>query len=433
MNVSIFGLGYVGCVSLGCLARDGHIVIGVDKNPNKINQINNGEPTIVEKGITELISEAHEKGAVSATSDYKHAVLHSDISIIAVGTPSLETGHLNLEFILKVAREIGEALRYKNDFHIISIRSTVPPGTNKKVVQAIEETSGKKNNTSFATVSNPEFLREGSAIKDYYAPPFTAIGSESDLAFEMVSGLYEKVDGPILRVRMEVAELIKYVNNAWHAVKISFANEVGNISKELGLDSREVMDLFVRDDKLNLSRYYLKPGFAYGGSCLPKDLKALNAFAHELYLKSPLLNSVDNSNQNQIDRAIELVEKTSSRKIGVIGLSFKPGTDDIRHSPIVNVIEYFIGKGHDVKIFDHNVNQSKLMGTNKEFIDLHIPHLSRIMVDDMDRLISDSEVIVITQKVDGIEEWIRNSTDKKFIDLVGVITDNPSNYIGICW
>ena len=433
MRVSIFGLGYVGCVSLGCLAKNGHHVIGVDINQNKIDLINQGLPTIIEKDIDLLIQEGSSQNRIRATNDYKDAVMNSEISIIAVGTPTTKAGHLNLDYIFKVAEEIGEVLTGKDAFHIIVIRSTVLPGTNKKIGEIVEDISGKKRNVDFAVVSNPEFLREGTAVDDYYNPPVTVLGSDNVRAMNEVASLYKELSSPVKMVDTETAELIKYVNNSWHALKISFANEIGNICKKLGIDSHEVMDLFVMDKKLNLSGYYLKPGFAYGGSCLPKDLKGLNMIAHDHYLNSHVLESIESSNRNQKQQAIQLIESTGRKKLGIIGLSFKAGTDDLRYSPIVEVTEHFLGKGYEVAIFDRNVNISKLTGTNKDFIESHVPHLSDLITDKLEEVVAKSEVIVITHNITGIEDYITRFPDKYFVDLVRITDKKYKNYEGICW
>jgi GDP-mannose 6-dehydrogenase len=433
MNISVFGLGYVGCVSLGCLAKNGHTVIGVDVQKSKVDLINKGMPTIIEAEIDQIVNDAFTVGKISATTDFRKAVLKSEVSFIAVGTPSTNEGHLNLGYIFKVAEEIGEALKSKSDFHVVVIRSTVLPGTNKQVSELIAEKSGKNHNVDFAVVSNPEFLREGSAVLDYYNPPVTVIGSNNQRAIELVSSLYDQIPAPVKIVSIEVAELIKYANNAWHALKITFANEVGNICKKLNIDSHELMDLFVMDKQLNLSPYYLKPGFAYGGSCLPKDLKGLKTIAHDHYLPSPILESIENSNSVQKKIAIQLIEKHGKKRVGILGFSFKEGTDDLRYSPIVEVAEYLLGKGYMLKIYDKNVTLSKLTGTNKDFIEKHIPHLSELITDDIEKVIHTSELLVITHKIPRVADLIQRYPEKIFIDLVRVTNDKPSNYEGICW
>jgi GDP-mannose 6-dehydrogenase len=433
LKISIFGLGYVGCVSLGCLAQNGHHVVGVDVSQNKIDQINNGKPTIIEKGIDEIISQAHAQGRISATKDFMDAVLNSEISIVSVGTPSTDEGHLNLEYIYKVAQEIGQGIAQKKDFHIVAVRSTVLPGTNRKIGEIIENASGKYRNKDFAVVSNPEFLREGSAIQDYFHPPVTVLGADNSEAMEKLALLYSDLPAPVEKVPIEVAELIKYVNNTWHALKVSFANEIGNICKSLKIDSHQVMDLFAKDAKLNLSSYYLKPGFAYGGSCLPKDQKGLQTIAHDFYLSSPIIESIQNSNNHQKQVAIKLIEKHGKKRVGILGFSFKEGTDDLRYSPIVEVAEYLLGKGYMLKIYDKNVSVSKLTGTNKEFIDKHIPHLSNLISDDMEQVIRDSELVVITHQIEGAADFMPEYPEKFFVDLARVTDERFDNYEGICW
>ncbi|HEY0895463.1 MAG TPA: UDP-glucose/GDP-mannose dehydrogenase family protein, partial [Sphingobacteriaceae bacterium] len=362
MQISIFGLGYVGCVSLGCLAKNGHRVTGVDVSETKVGQINSGLPTIIEDQLAEIILEGHLNGTIAATTNYREAVRNTDISIIAVGTPSTATGHLNLNYIYNVAKNIGEGLRQKQGFHIIAIRSTVRPGTTEKCAKMIEKTSGKREGRDFAMVSNPEFLREGSAVRDYFNPPITLIGTSNKRAAEQIAQLYSSLPGQIIFTDIKVAEMMKYVNNAFHALKVSFANEVGNICKAAKIDSHQVMEIFCMDRQLNISPYYLKPGFAYGGSCLPKDLKGLQTLAHDLYVEAPLIQCIDKTNQLQISRAVEMISHLGKRKLGFLGLSFKQGTDDLRNSPAVAVIEALLGKGFEIKIYDKHVNLSRLTG-----------------------------------------------------------------------
>ena len=434
MNISIFGLGYVGCVSLGCLAKNGHKVIGVDVNKNKINLINCGRPTIIENGITEIIKEAHSLGRILATNDYNFAISSTEMSIICVGTPSSSSGHLDLDFIYKVSAEIGESLKNKDSFHVIVIRSTVLPGTNKKVGQVVEENSGKERNVDFAVVSNPEFLREGTAVNDYYSPPVTVIGSDNEIAIEMVSNLYKELNAPIEITEIKIAEIIKYVNNSFHALKVVFANEVGNICKKIGIDSKKVMELFCKDRQLNISPYYLMPGFAYGGSCLPKDLKGLRMIAHDNYLEVPVLNSIERSNSLQIDHVYNMISERANKNIGVLGLSFKDGTDDLRYSPSVELVEKLLGKGYNINIHDENVNMTKITGTNKEYIEKHIPHLSEIITGNFENVINQSDIIVITQKKDLYSFLYKKFPNKYFIYLVHMEDyDGSNNVEGICW
>lgn len=433
-NISIFGLGYVGCVSLGCLAKNGYNVVGVDVVQHKVDLINQGKPTIIEKDIDTIIAEQHKAGRIRATTDNIQAVKDTDVSIICVGTPSTGNGHLNLEYIYNTARGIGEALREKDSFHVIAIRSTVLMGTNQKVGELIEEASGKKRNEDFAVVSNPEFLREGSAVKDYYNPPVTVLGSENERALDIMAEIYSKVDAPIEKTDVKVAELIKYVNNSFHALKITFANEVGNICKKLGIDSHKVMDLFCKDTHLNISPYYFKPGFAYGGSCLPKDLKALNTIAHDAYLNSPVLEAIERSNQNQKRTAFEMITSKGKRKVGILGLSFKKGTDDLRYSPIVEVTESLLGKGYEICIFDEKVNLSNITGTNKHYIDTRIPHLANLLKSDLREVVESSELLVISQNDERFRDLIDEYPDKEFVDLVRVVNEPRNhNYEGLGW
>ena len=436
MRLSIFGLGYVGCVSLGCLARNGHSVVGVDISETKVKQINKGLATIIEKDIDAIIKEEHAAGRISATSDHARAIQETEISIIAVGTPSSATGHLNLGYIFNVAEKIGRALRSKGDFHIIVIRSTVFPGTSEKFAAIVEEYSGKRRNVGFAMVSNPEFLREGTAVHDYNNPPVTLIGADHAGAAEQVASLYRHLPGEVVITDVKVTEVMKYVNNTFHALKVSFANEIGNICSALEIDSHKVMELFCKDRELNISPYYFKPGFAYGGSCLPKDLMGLQTLAHDLYVKTPLIDSIDKTNELQISRAVKMIQETGKRKLGFLGLSFKAGTDDLRNSPAVALIETLLGKGYDVAIYDRNVHLSKLTGTNKEYIDTHIPHLSKVMRSNIDDVLNACDVIIVNNKEqEYADRLLRLETNQPIIDMVRLPDSirQRKNYKGINW
>lgn len=435
MKISIFGLGYVGCVGAACCAKLGHKVIGVDVSDNKVNLINSGRPTIIETEIEELVKEAYEKEMLEATTDSKYAVLNSEISFIAVGTPSSKQGHLNLNYIYTVAEQIGKALKEKDSYHIIAIRSTVLPGTNEKVGQIVEEASGKIRGKDFTIVSNPEFLREGTAVKDYFNPPLTLVGSDSEYAIEKMKELYAQLPAEFIATDIKVAEMMKYVNNTFHALKIVFGNEVGNICKALDIDSHKVMEIFCKDKQLNISPYYFKPGFAYGGSCLPKDSKALKTLAKDLYIDVPVLNSIEKSNELQKDIAVEMIMSKGKRKIGILGLSFKAGTDDLRCSPIVDVIETLLGKGYEIKIYDKNVKVSELTGTNKDFIEAKIPHLQEFITDDLDYVIDNSDVVVITNKEAEFNNILTDYDNKIILDLVRVWNDvdYEGYYEGIAW
>lgn len=435
MNISIFGLGYVGCVSLGCLAKNGHQLIGVDVSQIKVDQINSGKATIIEKDIEEIIFTQRQNGNIFATRDSEEAILKTEISIVCVGTPSSDKGHLNLEYIFKVAEDIATALIHKEAFHIVAIRSTILPGTCDKFARILEKVSGKKRNVHFAVVDNPEFLREGTAVHDYFHPPITLIGSDNNAAAEKVAELYKNLPAEIIITDLNVAEIMKYVNNTFHALKISFGNEIGNICTELGIDSHKVMDIFCKDKHLNISPYYFKPGFAYGGSCLPKDLKGLQTLAHDIYVDTPVISNIHKTNEIQIQRAIKKIYKHWNKKLGFLGLSFKEGTDDLRNSPAVAVIEALIGKGCDISIYDKNIKLSLLTGTNKEFIESRIPHLSSLLTDDVETLINNSDVIIINTKEKEFIHFLKNVENKIIIDMVRLDETilHQSNYVGINW
>jgi GDP-mannose 6-dehydrogenase len=436
MNISVFGLGYVGVVSCACFSRDGHKVVGVDIEKAKVELVNNGKSTIIEKGLEEQISESVKSTLLTATQDYKLAVNNTDVSFICVGTPSLHNGSINLGYIYEVVKQIAEVIKQKNTFHTVVIRSTVKAGTLKICKEIIEDISGKIHDRDFGVVSNPEFLREGTAMYDFVNPPYTIIGTHSKISTEVMKSLYSSIDAPIYFIRPEEAEMIKYANNNFHAMKITFANEIGNICKENNVDGHVVMDIVSRDTKLNLSPYYLKPGFAFGGSCLPKDVRGLTQIAKNLDLKTPLLSSLIKSNFYQIDRGLELIYKTGKKKVGFLGFAFKSGTDDLRESPIVNVIETLIGKGFELKVYDSNVHLSSLLGKNKEYINSHIPHIYKLLKEDINEVIDNSDVIVIGNNAKEFASILHEiPSDKIIIDLVRVDKNKTSkdNYIGICW
>lgn len=435
MNISFFGLGYVGCVGSVCFAKLGHKVIGVDVSQNKVNLINGGRPTIIEKDIAELCREVVDAGRLKATTCAEEAVKATDISFVTVGTPSSKEGHLNLEYIYNVARQIGEALKHKDTFHTVVIRSTVIPGTNRRVGEIIAEASGKKRDVDFTVVSNPEFLREGSSVHDFMNPPINLVGTDNERALEQMRELYSAIPAEFVASDIEVCEIMKYVNNTYHALKIVFANEVGNICKALNIDSHKVMDIFCRDRQLNISPYYFKPGFAYGGSCLPKDLLALKTLAADNYVEVPVINNISRSNEIQKANATELIFSQPSHKIGILGLSFKSGTDDLRCSPIVDVVESLLGKGCDIKIYDKNVNLSNITGTNKDYIMARIPHLQHLVSGDLDSVVADSDVIVVTNKEAEFAGLLERYPGKTVIDLVRAWKDvcYDGKYIGLTW
>ena len=396
MRISIFGLGYVGAVSAGCLAAEGHQIIGVDPVADKVGLINRGHSPIVEAEIDTIIKTAVSEGRLRATQDPAEAIQQTDLSFICVGTPSQQNGNLDLRYIRRICEQIGIALREKAERHTVVIRSTILPGTMRNVViPTLEEFSGKKAGEQFGICNNPEFLREGSAVKDYRRPPKTVIGEIDRASGDLLVTLYEHLEAPLIRTDLGTAEMIKYVDNSWHALKIGFANEIGNLCDSFGVDADAVMNIFCQDQKLNISPAYLKPGFAFGGSCLPKDLRALSYQAKMHDLQLPILNAVLPSNEMQIARGVKAVIDCGSPRVGILGFSFKAGTDDLRESPVIEVIERLIGKGYDLRIYDRNVNLAALVGANRDFILNHIPHISRLMVSSVEQVMDHAQTIVI--------------------------------------
>lgn len=438
MRVSVFGLGYVGAVSCGCFARDGMQVIGVDVNPTKVALINSGGSPVVEKGLTEIIAEAVKAGRLRATTSVDDAVLGSEVSVISVGTPSRANGALGLAAIQRVCEEVGRALAKKAERHVVVVRSTVLPGTvTGVVIPTIEVASGKRHNQSFGVCFNPEFLREGSSVQDHYHPPFTLVGHSNVRDARTAAALYEKVDAEILYTSFETAEMVKYVCNAFHALKITFANEMGILAQTLAVDSTQVMDILCRDTKLNISPRYLKPGFAFGGSCLPKDVRALLYRARETDVELPLTRAILESNRAQVDRVVDLVTSLGRRKVAVLGLSFKAGTDDLRESPQVAVTEALIGKGFDIKIYDDNVALARLVGANKEYIEKEIPHISSLLLGDLAEVVRHGEILLIGNASPEFAQLPEFGLAGKFVlDLVGIagLADCPNiNYKGVAW
>jgi len=436
MKISIFGLGYVGAVSAGCLAKDGHEIVGVDPASAKVDLINKGQTPIIESDIGEIIERTVRDGRLRATTDIADAFNNSDLSIICVGTPSLSNGGLDLSYVRRVCEQIGEQLRNKKTFHIVVVRSTMLPGSMRGVViPTLEQFSGKTAGKDFGVCINPEFLREGTAVFDFYHPPKTVIGEIDMRSGNAMAQIYAHLDAPLIRTTIETAEMVKYTDNVWHALKVGFANEIGNICKALGIDGHKVMDIFCQDTKLNLSPYYLKSGFAFGGSCLPKDVRALTYKARSLDLDLPILNAILPSNERQIERGLRMILGKGSKRIGILGFSFKAGTDDLRESPMVEVIERLLGKGHDLRIYDRNVKLAGLVGANRDYILHRIPHISRLMVESIDDVLGFAETIVIGN---GDKEFRdvpgRLRDGQSVIDFVRV-TDSVSNnkYDGICW
>ena len=437
MRMSVFGLGYVGCVTAACFSEGGHEVVGVDTNQLKVEIINEGRSPIVEPGVDDLIGRAVKEKRLLATTDPVEAVQDTDLSLVCVGTPGRPNGCLDLSYVKGACKQIGTALEKKRRFHVVAVRSTMLPGTiENTVVPTLEVYSGKTAGRDFGVAINPEFLREGTAIADFSHPPFTLIGSDDEDSAGILQQLYAHIDAPIVTIGIKEAEMVKYVCNCFHALKVSFANEVGAICKALGIDSHRVMEVFCKDTKLNLSPYYLKPGFAFGGSCLPKDLRALTYHAKIADVEVAVLDAILASNRKQIERAVEMVLRTGKKRIGVLGLSFKTGTDDLRESPMVTLIETLIGKGLHVTIFDREVELASLFGANKEYIEREIPHISSLMRRRLDEVIDLSDVVVLTK---GSEEY-RAALEQAncqpiIIDLARVIADKRSDnrYQGIGW
>jgi GDP-mannose 6-dehydrogenase len=438
MKVSVFGLGYVGSVSAASFAADGHTVVGVDVNPDKVASLNEGRSPIVEQGLEELIRENVANRRLRATTSTAEAVKDTDLSLICVGTPSRKNGSLDLTFLERVADQIGEALRAKDRRHIVCVRSTVLPGTTHDVViPALERASGKKYGTGFGITVNPEFLREGTAIHDFRNPPLTLVGHNYASDAEPTQALYANVKAPMVATTIRTAEMIKYASNTWHALKVTFANEIGNLCKRLEIDSHEVMDIFCRDEKLNLSSYYLKPGFAFGGSCLPKDVRAMQYRAKEVDLEMPVIESILASNQLQIRHALDEIIETGRKHVGLLGFSFKAGTDDLRESPIVILAEALLGKGYQLCIYDRNVSLARLVGANKDYINKQIPHLSSLLCDTIQDVVDKSDVIVIGNHSPEFAEAVRSArSDQVIVDLVRLPLDASSlkaQYRGLCW
>ncbi len=437
MKISVFGLGYVGTVSAGCLANDGHEVIGVDPVQTKVNLINNGQTPIIEADIGQIIASMVQAGRLRATDDPAQAIEETDLSFVCVGTPSQANGNLDLRYMRRICEQIGQGLKDKAARHVVVIRSTILPGTMRKIVIPIlEESSGKKAGADFGVCHNPEFLREGSAVKDFNSPPKTVVGELDQASGDMLAALYGKMDAPLIRTDFETAEMIKYVDNSWHALKVGFANEIGNLCKCFAIDAHEVMKIFCQDEKLNISPAYLLPGFAFGGSCLPKDLRALAYQAKMCDLELPIIASILSSNEMQIARGLQLIMEKGHKRIGVLGFSFKAGSDDLRESPMIEIIERLIGKGFDLRIYDKNVNIASLAGANRDFILNRIPHISRLMVGGKDAVLDHAQTVVIGNNdpdFRNVPERLRD--DQVLVDFVRITRrrSEKGKYDGICW
>lgn len=436
MKISVFGLGYVGIISAVCLAENSHEVIGVETNDKKVSLINSGQSPIVEPQINESLKKVIESGNLKATTDYAEAIKSTQISLICVGTPSKSSGEVDLSYIFNVAEQFAQVLKKGKGRHTVLIRSTSMPGTAEKFA-SILTASGLKQYEDFDVLANPEFLREGTAVKDFYNPPLTLLGCADSESEKTVREMYSFLNAPFVTAAVKTAEMLKYVNNTFHALKVDYANEIARFCAAKEIDSREVMDIFLMDRKLNISEYYLKPGFAFGGSCLPKDVRALSYETKRMGIDLPVIGSVMKSNDIHLDWAFDLIMRSSAKRIGIFGLSFKNGTDDLRESPAVILVERLIGKGKDVKIFDENVNLTKLIGANKKYIEDEIKHISDVMTDNPERMIEESELIVIANRDSAYKKFFKDDlfSTKKIVDLVNLFPEKKSNdnYRGIGW
>ncbi len=438
MNISIFGLGYVGAVSLACLARDGHRVIGVDIDSGKLELIASGRTPVVEEGMVDLMQAVAASGRVSVTTDVAQAVADSEISLVCVGTPSAANGSQDQGAVLRLARELGGALRHKSTPHVVVFRSTLVPGTVEDVLRPIiEEASGLKDGEGFHLCFQPEFLREGSSIRDYDKPPFTVVGANHSLPLERLRALFGHLPCKFLETSVRSAEMMKYCCNNFHALKITFANETARLCAALGVDAFEVMDLVCQDTQLNISKAYLKPGFSFGGSCLPKDLRATNYLAKRLDVEMPMLGNILASNQRHLELSLSKVLATGKRRIGFVGLSFKSGTDDLRESPLVNLAELLIGKGLQLTIYDPEVHLSRLLGANKRYIEMHLPHIGELLQPDLDKVIAQSDVLVVGLNNADVLAALRRGCrdDQTLVDVVnmGGREGIRGKVEGLCW
>jgi GDP-mannose 6-dehydrogenase len=438
MKIAVFGLGYVGCVSATCLARRGHEVVGVDVDPVKVDLVNAGQTPVLEPGLAELVREQTSSGRLSATVDPLHAVTTTDMAMVCVGTPSTSNGSPNFEALERVAESIGRALATSERGKTVVVRSTVVPGTTGElVVPTIERSSGLRAGDEFGVAVNPEFLREGSAIADFDNPPKTVIGELDRASGDAVAVLYEGLPAPVFRVPLRVAEMVKYVDNAFHAVKIAFANEIGVLCRASGIDPYELMPSFLSDRSLNISEAYLRPGFAFGGSCLPKDLRALVHIARRADLELPLLESVLPSNDRHLSRTIEVVLALGRRRVGMLGLAFKPGIDDLRESPLVEVAERLIGKGYDLRIYDPAVSVSRLVGANRAYMVEHLPHLSELLVESLAEVLDHAEVCIVGAASPDAVDAIAAADGRHIVDLIrlpdAAERRGGERYVGVAW
>ncbi|MEL7367491.1 MAG: nucleotide sugar dehydrogenase [Myxococcota bacterium] len=438
MRISVFGLGYVGAVSAGCLARDGHQVIGCDIDPHKLALIEKGQSPVVERGMPALIASAVDSGRLTVTDDAQVALAGSELSLLCVGTPSDKTGAQDLSAVRRLAEQLGQALRNEDRFHGFVMRSTVAPGTTQNLLEStLAAQSERRPNEDFAVAFQPEFLREGSSIQDYDQPPYTVIGTNDARLEAMLKQLYGHLAAPLHTTDIRTAEMLKMVANAFHALKITFANEVGRLGQALDVDARAVMGLICEDRQLNISPAYLRPGFAFGGSCLPKDVRALESLARSHAADIPMLQAVLPSNRTHIDHTVDLVLETGRRRAGLFGLSFKSGTDDLRESPMVTLTERLLGKGLDLKIYDKEVNVARLIGANRRYIEESIPHIASLMCDAPKDVVDHADVLIVGRSDPALIQTIRTShrADQIIIDLVGTLSQETlrAPVRGVCW
>lgn len=438
MKIAVIGLGYVGAVTAVCLARDGHVVIGVDVDSHKLELLHSGQPPIIEEGLQDITREAVASGRLRTQTNVDDVVAACDLIFVCVGTPSADNGSQDLSAVRRVAEQLGSALRSASGYPVVVMRSTVYPGVTEGLVRPIlEQSSARTVDRDFGLCFQPEFLREGSSVRDFYNPPFTIVGASADRSIEPLRNLFGSFPGEFIATETPVAEMLKLVCNAFHAMKISFANEVGRLARALDVDARTVMNLVCRDHSLNISPAYLRPGFAYGGSCLPKDLRALLYLGKQKDVETPLMQGIASTNRLHIDQAVRMVRACGSRQIALLGLSFKPGTDDLRESPLVTLAEQLIGKGCDLRIYDPAVSLARLVGANRRYIEHAIPHIGSLLHEDLRAVCEHGEVIVVGFENVEIREAVgtRRRTGAKVIDLTGLgdVEKGADNYQGICW
>lgn len=439
LSISVFGLGYVGSVTAACFAHKGHQVIGVDVSNAKVEMLASGRTPIVEARMAELVAEGHEARRLSATVSASEAVCNTDVSFVCVGTPSLRSGKLDLSYVERVAGDIGAALKNKKSHHILVLRSTLLPGTTESlVIPTFEAASGRRAGLDFTVCYNPEFMREGSAVADFLEPPYTILGAREPGQAAVLRQLYRGTAGNVFETPIAVAEMVKYVSNAFHALKVGFANEVGTLCRQLNVDTQAVTTIFTSDTRLNISPAYLSPGFAFGGSCLPKDLRALAYRARELDLSLPLIESILRSNAEHLERSVGAVLGARKKRVAMLGLSFKSGTDDLRESPHVQLIKRLLGEGCQVRVWDPHVLLGQIAGSNRQYIEEVIPHIGSLLCSDLQQAVQEAEVVIIgTRSLEKNELAAVLRSNQQVIDLVNLDAarrpDGVATYQGICW